>query len=73
MTLKNEEQTLKLNKSFLVQYQGIMTITEKQQILGFTQKILYVKTVNFDEKKWQNHYLPELTSFYFYLKKIEEN
>ena len=67
MTLKINNPTLKLK------HQGIMAITELKTIdfVVYTQKSLYIQTINFDEEKWGKQYLSELTVFHFEHLKIK--
>ena len=38
----------------------------------YTQKSMYIQTINFDGEIWEKQYLPELTFFYFEQNKIFE-
>lgn len=62
---------LKRNHGYYFQCQGVMAITETEQLdfVVWTTKDFFVETIRFDRTKWTQETLPKLTEFYFnYMK-----
>lgn len=67
MHMVNGKPELKLKHQYFYQCQGVMGICDLTELdfIVYTEKRLYVQTIQFDEKLWKEKMLPKLTTFYF--------
>ena len=58
---------MKKKHNYYIQCQGVMAITGLKEIdfIVYTKKGCSTETIKFDEKMWNEVWLPKLTSFYF--------
>ena len=67
MTMINGEPKLKHKHVYYYQCQGIMAITETNELdfVIYTNFDIHIERIKFDKDKWEKCILPKLTSFYF--------
>ena len=67
MKLENDEPKLKENHAYFHQCQGVMALTEMEEIdfIVYMNDSIYVQTIRFDNEQWYTQTLPALTKFYF--------
>lgn len=71
LTIVNDKPKLKENHIYFHQCQGVMAITETEEIdlIVYTKNDIHVETISFMKNNWEQKILPELTNFYFYFMK----
>ena len=63
----NEEIKLKETHPYFYQWQGVMAILGLQELdfIVYTLKDHHIEKITFQNERWYNNILPELTDFYF--------